>query len=50
MSKFSVHITRENLYVSNFPAATTVVIDDGCCNRITLDFLYRLFTEVMLSA
>lgn len=50
MSKIAVHITRENLYLSKFSSATTVISDDGCCTKITLDFLYRLFTEVILSA
>ena len=50
MSKVSVHISRDNLYLADYNSATTVVSDDGCCNRITLDFLYRLFAEVILSA
>lgn len=49
MSKVSVHITRENLYLSKFSSATTVISDDGCCTKITLDFLYRLFAEVVFS-
>ena len=50
MIKRSINISRENLYAANYNETTTINFDDGGCNRITLDFLYRFFAEVVLCA
>lgn len=49
MSKISIKINRNNLYVADYDSASkTVHSNDDFTNRVAFDFLYRLFVEVVL--
>ncbi len=49
MSKISIQINRDNLYLADYDSASkTVHSTDNSINQVILNFLYRLFWEVVL--
>lgn len=49
MSKTSIEINRDNLYLADYNSASkTIHNPDNSINQAILDFLYRLFVEVVL--
>ena len=49
MSKISIEINRDNLYLADYDSASKLIhSNDDFINQIALNFLYRLFVEVVL--
>ena len=49
MSKITMEISRENLYLADYDSASkTIHSTDNSIDQIILNFLYRLFVEVVL--
>lgn len=49
MFKITTEISRDNLYLADYDSASKLIhSNDDFINQIALNFLYRLFVEVVL--